>query len=190
MHGRWLVGLIETGKICDNNEDKFHGDPGSWLGAIGYFSVLNQIGNCFKLKSEGSEGKEDSNKIKKALKYFSDLNDDKEINALYALRNSFAHDYSLQNINKNCPELNFCFEVYDGIDGRVVTLPQINWNDRSPKAPENTTRINLRAFGDMVEKLINNLRKLAKDDKVEIALKGGIDEFKDRYFFIVYSGKK
>src|SRR3954467_15732365 len=72
----------ETG---DKDGSNSFGHLGSWLGTIGYLSLLDQIGGCFKKVSGATV---DSNKsgIIKALKNFSGFNDN-EIDAIYALRN-------------------------------------------------------------------------------------------------------
>src|SRR3989304_5474784 len=79
---RTATGRDEFGRKVDHT--KF----GCWLGVIGYMALLDQIGTCFKPKQKSYESE---TSIHKALKYFSNLSDD-EIEALYALRCSFAHD--------------------------------------------------------------------------------------------------
>jgi len=77
------------------------GHPGNWLGAIGYLTILDQIGSTFKNVSSDNK-KPSENSIKYAVKSFdfeSLGNDIKKLNALIGLRNAFAHDFNLVNIN-------------------------------------------------------------------------------------------
>jgi hypothetical protein len=121
---------------------------GSWLGAMGYMALLDQIGSCFKPREESVQ---QGNTIRTALKYFSNLSDD-EIDALYALRCAFAHDYSLYNIPSNRRRsLQHQFAVGVGA-GPIVSFPKMPWDgDYNNKTAENETVINLEAFGDLVE---------------------------------------
>jgi hypothetical protein len=77
-----------------------HGFEGNWLSAIGYFTILDQMGSCYKPMAE-PEPKANANTIKFVIEKFAfDLvnNDDRELNALIALRNAFTHDFNLLNI--------------------------------------------------------------------------------------------
>jgi len=151
---------------------------GCWLGAIGYMALLDQIGTCFKPKQKPYES---GNSIRKALKYFSNLSDD-EIEALYALRCSFAHDFSLHNIKKDKPSRTHRFRVGIGASTHVVTLPTIRWDGNyESENLDNFTTINLEAFGDLVEDICHQLFTLASRDELEIILSGGSDELFHRY---------
>lgn len=100
---RYMSGRdLDTGKIISERKT---GSPGSWLGAIGYMILLDQIGSCFKPKTS-NEIK--GNSIYKTLKYFTNLKDE-EINALYAMRCALTHDYCLYNKSSN-PQLNHHFK--------------------------------------------------------------------------------
>ena len=156
------------------NQDKI----GSWLGAIGYLCLLDQIGSCFR---PSNANRVNGNSIKKALKYFTDLSE-KEINAIYALRCAFAHDFSLYNINHRKPELTHQFAVGIGGSMTTVILPKEQWDgDYSNRTPENKTIINLEALGDLIEGVCVKLFNLAKQDELEIELEGGSDELLNRY---------
>jgi hypothetical protein len=70
-----------------------HGDEGNWLSAIGYFTILDQMGSCYKPLGD-PEPQVNTNAIKFVIEKFAfDLinNDDRELNALIALRNAFTH---------------------------------------------------------------------------------------------------
>jgi len=108
---------IETGAKDSSNT---FGHLGSWLGTMGYITILDQIGKCYRPKGKTALERNKSTIIK-ALKYFSDLNDS-EINALYALRNAFFHDFSL--FNKDNSKYLHQFIVDNHPTNRVVVLPK------------------------------------------------------------------
>lgn len=120
----------------------------------------------------------------KALKLFTLLNDDK-IDAIYALRCSFAHDYSLFNIPTNGkPSLFHYFQVHQGENGEVVYLPEVRWDgNHQNQTPQNLTKVNLELLGDLVEGICTNLKNLAEKDELEIMLTDGSDELIYRYSF-------
>lgn len=173
----------ETGNKDGSNS---FGHLGSWLGTIGYLSLLDQIGGCFK-KVGGPAVDLNKSGIIKALKNFSRFSDN-EIDAIYALRNSFAHDYSLQNIGKR-PGLTHHFLVDNSETNPVIVLPTQQWDGViATKTKDNMTYINLQRLGDKIEELIKNLTLLADRDEVEIILTGGRSELIDRYSFV--TGKR
>jgi hypothetical protein len=148
---RTLTGRnIKTGHRSEI-EDK----SDSWLGTIGYFTVLDQIGSCYKIKSKNIPK---GNTIFTALKSFTDL-EEREIHALYALRCAFTHDFGLFNINQNKKkELTHHFTV-TGIGRRkLISLPINQWDGNFyNKKIENMTTINLPLLTDLIEKIISSL---------------------------------
>jgi hypothetical protein len=170
---------VNTGEKDGSNE---FGHLGSWLGTIGYLTLLDQIGRCFK-RVNGPIIEDNKSGIIKALKHFSPL-DDNQINAIYALRNSFAHDFSLQNINGRAG-LTHHFVVDNSSTEPLIILPSEVWDgDLASKSNINLTKINLQALGDEVEKLVKNLIQLNSDNQVEIILEKGQEELIKRYFFV------
>lgn len=151
---------IETGAKDKTNT---LGHLGSWLGTIGYFSLLNQIGNCFR-RINGPKVEVNKSGFIKALKNFTDLNDD-EIDALYALRNCFAHDFSLHNVG-NRQSLTHHFSIDNSSTNPAIILPRKKWNGVIlNKTSQNKTYINLQALGDIVELLIQNIIQLVEKMK-------------------------
>lgn len=158
-----------------------NGKYGSWIGALGYMALLDQIGSCFKPRNVITVK---DNTIKKALGYFTTL-EEAEKNALYSLRCAFAHDFSLCNIRDNKPELTHFFLVCEGSKGNVVTLPKVQWDgDFKNVASDNVTIVDLELFGDLVENICSQIRMLAQKNDLEITLAGGSDELIRRYSFV------
>src|ERR1700754_1365978 len=115
----YVAALRDARKFTKRNQDNGQkldtdscGDHGSWLGAIGYITLLDQIGKCFKPKTVITIS--DGNTICKALKYFASHIPEAEVNVIYALRNACAHDYSLYNINTRTPTYTHPFTVVQG----------------------------------------------------------------------------
>ena len=156
------------------------GKHGSWLGAVGYFVLLDQIGKCFKPRGVARVR---GSAIRQALKHFSRLGDP-EIDALYALRCAFAHDYSLINVNAQEPSLTHVFAVGQGATPTVVSLPATRWNgDLAAPGSHCQTVVSLEAFGDLVEDVVARLRDAAARGDLEILLPEGSDELVRRYLF-------
>jgi hypothetical protein len=151
---------------------------GNWLGAIGYMTLLDQIGTCFKPRSaEVVTG----NSFTKALSYFADLNH-AERQALYALRCSFVHDFALYNIHPKNSSLTHHFEVHADPNAPLIQLPTVQWDGRrSARTPDSTTRVNLTAVCTLVELVASKLFELANADELEVVLPGGSDELLERY---------
>ena len=158
---------------------------GGWLAAIGYFALLEQIGNCFRPKETQVRVHGNENGIKKALKFFSPLSKE-EIDALYALRCAFAHDFSLSNLKVEGSKRLYHFKVTEGTLTPLVTFPMENWDGSYQDiTPETITTVNLELFGDMVEDLIARLMEMVQKDQLAIALKGGPEELEKRYSFVI-----
>ena len=156
------------------------GNHGSWLGAIGYLVLLDQIGKCFKPKNVAAIG---DNSISKALKYFTTLPHD-QIDALYALRNAFAHDYALYNINNARPTYTHHFTVVQSPTQAIVIPPQIPWDGiPANRTAANLTIVNLEALGDTTEIICGALLTHVNNNNLEVTLPGGSDELLQRYSF-------
>lgn len=180
----FVKGLSETREAAGRDPStgkKITGrDHASWIGVIGYMALLDQIGSCFKPKYSATVN---GNSICRALNYFSTLSS-QEIDAIYALRCAFAHDFSLYNINMEKPGLTHCFKVFGSSLDPLIELPKRPWNgDYQNKQPECQTAINLELLGELVEQICHKLFALAKANDLEVALSNGSDELLQRYSF-------
>lgn len=178
-----------TGRNLENGEHIIsppHGRLDSWLGALGYLTILDQIGKCYRPKLKSNIPK--TNSITKALKYFTRLNEN-EINAIYALRCAFSHDYSLFNIGPKGEKdpLTHHFTVTGIGYDNLVELPKYAWDGKHDnKTFENRTVINLIKLGDLVEGIYDTLTTYFTADELIIDLPGGHMELKDRYLMFAY----
>lgn len=181
VHALRNIRLI-TGRNIDSgviDSDSNLGYPGNWIGAIGYLTILDQIGKCYRPNSKNKITDKRS-PIKKALAYFTKISDE-EANAVYALRNAFHHDFSLLNIyNGN----NYHFAVNQHATNPVVILPSIQWDGNiNNRNICNQTYINLQALGDLVENIYTQLLQLENSNKLVLDLDGGKEELTARYIF-------
>jgi hypothetical protein len=163
-----------TGQSLPNHEHD------SWVGALGYLCLLEQIGTCFQKKGHSLPASTPENSLVRALLTFSTLRD-KEIAAIYALRCAFAHDFSLFNVHPK-PELTHYFRLFGEIESSIVQLPKVQWNgDFATRSAECMTSIGLTMLGDEVERICAQLRTPAAANQLEIVLRGGPDELVNRY---------
>ncbi len=154
--------------------------PGRWSGTMIYFSILDQIGECYQPTGAVPNS---TNSIQKALELFTSL-PPLERDAIYALRNAFFHDFSLYNRNNKYPNLQHVFNVDNHPTNPPVLLPATKWEGAmSNNNPENITYINLRALGDLVENIYLKLLYLHEKGQLELILPGGQSELLGRYIF-------
>ncbi len=164
---------------------------GSWLGAIGYLMVLDQLGSAVKHRSSSATDVKRS--FERTLHDFpGDLKQlvpdsdehDKVRHKLYGLRCALAHDFSLTNDCGADDPRTALFRL--DRDTRLIQLPepQSAWKGHGhPANPGAETRISLRALGDLVESVVRQICTLHTTGDVEIALAGGAAEMELRCFF-------
>jgi len=161
----------------------------SWIGAIGYLCVVDQLSSAVRHASPTSRSRTEADAPDnyRVLYDFTDL-DSVSIEALYGLRCSLAHDYSLANRKPGLPARQHVFHL-SGDPGQVTNLPSsedLRWNGdwaESDTAFE-PTEVSLRAVGDLVEVLVSTIRAEHRAGNVQIALPGGPAEMDRRYFFL------
>lgn len=101
-HARQLSGFdketrMENRLLLDINNNSILELGQSQIGLINYLLILDMLGSVFKkVASEAKEKKRNS--ITYVLEQFSILNDKRDRDAIKALRNCLAHNYSLLNI--------------------------------------------------------------------------------------------
>ena len=160
---------------------------GCWLGILGYFSILDQIGKCFS-NSERSINNKD-NDIIQALRNFTDVSEE-EIYALYALRCALIHEYSLFNMPKTKNKIELLvhrFSITIGDYYPLITLPKNQWNGNfGTNFKNDETIVNVEKFCDLVENIYNYICKLFDEGKLNIKLKGGSDELLQRFSFGIF----
>lgn len=136
---------------------------GDWLGAIGYLTLLDQVGGSVKVRKPlrqpyGKSG------VLQALADFSNLPEEDSL-CLYALRNSLAHNFSLVNVppedarigKKKRRKMTHLFTLTEGTT-QLIHWSSRKWNPRQANGTEATT-VDLRLLGDLVEEVIANMNR-------------------------------
>jgi hypothetical protein len=155
---------------------------GSWTGAMCYLTILDQIGTCYRPINEPVMN---NSAIQRSLKYFAKQLSDEEIDAIYALRNAFFHDFSLYNRNSKSPSLQHTFSVGNHPSARVVILPSRQWDGKmKSRANDNNTFINLKTLGDVVETIYTSLIHQNENAQLCLDLPEGSGELLDRYTMV------
>ena len=185
---------LDTGELLpdgDRSSGQLAADRGHWLGAVGYMLMLDQLGTAVKL-TDVREGNAiaramppakrnqkkarrtpKANAFKLTLYRFSDVTDD-EGHALWALRNAFAHDYSLMNK----PTHRF---MLTDVLGRVVEPATNKWNGKVGDTDDTDTTVGLVDFGDLCEQIHRQV--LDEHKKGNLAMAIPESEMKERCFF-------
>jgi hypothetical protein len=150
----------------------------SWLAATGYLMLLDQIGTCFKLARRPVSP--NTNSFIHAMQHFSPITDPCVHEGLYALRNAFAHDYSLFNPNANNQLRRHAFLLDANDHDPLIEFPAISWGgDYGSTASAMATKVNLRRVGDLVEEVVETLRRAHTASHLEVRL--GLPQFMIRY---------
>jgi hypothetical protein len=156
-------------------------DHDSWVGALGYLSLLELIGTCFIRKGLDQQTPEEIIPFIHALETFGGITKE-EISALYALRCAFAHDFSLYNVHPTKPELTHYFQLLVDADIPLLQTAKKPWDGDYRRTPQEcATVVGLPRIGDLVENIYISLQQLAKSGGLEIRLSGGARELSDRY---------
>ncbi len=177
-----------TGRNQDTGIALPHGYLGNWIGAIGYLTILDQIGKCYRPLSKSKITPANMPSIQKALVYFTNLIEDERI-AIYALRNAFHHDFSLLNRDEQKKRAKYIhhFIVDATPTSPLIKIPTTKWDGKIENLnQENHTYVNLQAFGDLVEKIYKTLLELESKNELSLELDGGESELQARYLFCHY----
>lgn len=163
----YIAALIDARLATGRNKKtgkKLKKSHGSWVGTLGYMALLDHLGKIIRPK-ETKRNYTGKNNFIRALMVFTDLKN-VEIDSLYALRCSFAHDYSLYNIPDNKKDsLVHLFKVKQGEGGELVVFPKKTWSEDFNDISE--TVINIELLGDLVERIHKNIIKGIHSNEVE-----------------------
>jgi hypothetical protein len=169
---------VETGTVVDEAK------TGSWLGAIGYLLLLDQIGTAVRPKrGPGVPAPTGGSSICKALEWFAPHHIEKGRKAIYALRCALAHDYSLFNNHRNDPDMRHEFALHRG-EGRVVQLPPISWSGSYTTLERYPTEISLRALGDDIEYVVRRVLDCYEHGDLTIGAGISAEELTLRYSLV------
>src|SRR4029077_1830063 len=165
-HSTLLAALRDARRLTGRNPEtgdlKTPANAGNWLGALGYFVVLDQIGKIF---TDGNP-----NEVVSALRRFSRPSlSSHQLDSLYALRCALSHNYSL--VNKDWSKLYWRkFRLSDTATEPLVRKAAVPWKgvfgttDRREQ-----TSVNLRKLGGLVERIVSRLKRELEDGTLDLA---------------------
>ncbi|MFC4080904.1 hypothetical protein [Amycolatopsis samaneae] len=179
---------LNTGEVEPEEVERV----GCWLGAVGYMTMFDLVGSVFKpahaIELAGQP-------FIRTLQYFAPEIGEVERDALYSLRCSFVHDFSLVNVpatgSQQARERRTHHFMLNDADetGPIVKLPPQRWDgDLNHVRLLNATWVNLRSLGDLAEEVYKELVMLHDNGELVLALSGGLDELKRRYAMTVRPG--
>lgn len=166
---------IETGEVIVDDPTT----TGNWLGALGYMALLDHIGLCYQPEVFPRTTPETSGFIK-ALTYFAPELPEPEIMTLWALRNSFAHNYSLANPRPTAKH-RYRFLLSAEAGQPLVVPALVPWDGTIRLKTRHETVVNLRAFGDLAERIVAEVQRLAASNQLAVVLAGGIEGLKGQF---------
>ena len=177
--------ILFQGGSCDDALASKMLHPCLFSGVLLYLVLLEQIGTLFRVKSLGEMPRK--NCIKDALKMFSSLLTDDEIEAINDLRNSLAHNFGLAteyNSRRGKLKKHHLFMLDFNNNAKLVALPREAWDGNfEHKYESNMTKIGVFAFCNQVETIVERLKKSASCGDVELRLSEA--EAKARFTIIV-----
>lgn len=155
-----------------------------WAGTLVYFALLDQIGGTLRpARSRDIKGEPS---IERALRQFAPVTTKRQRQALYALRNAFAHEFGLININRRRPEYTFTFSVDDDVGAPLLRWPPRRWDGEVSSASTGTrTVVGLPAFGDVCETVVRSVRQ--QSNSVRLRSRVDTDELQRRFAFRIAS---
>lgn len=171
-HGgaHWVVESALSAALRDargaTNRCVLHGEPAlggatpSWLGAAGYFGILDQLSTA--LTSTGTHEPQFRVLHEGWGSPIIETSDVPKIKALWALRCAFMHDFGLvnQGRGRTASELTHIFNLtMDDATDAIVELPAKRWERTGAPTAENKTRVSLVGVGNLVERTVSNLRR-------------------------------
>lgn len=145
--------------------------PPSWIGAIAYLCFIDQVGTVLRRPSRRAPDR--MNGFLRALHYFAPQLSIEESEALYALRCSLAHNYSLSNPSER-PLRRHIFLLWPS-GAPLLQLPEIPWSGQyvgSSPEPNARTQVCLEAVGDLGEQVAASILEchadgdLAADERI------------------------
>ena len=148
-----------------------------WLGVAGYLSILDQLGSVVVAAGRRAPTQA-SPRFKLAAATFCGIRGEDE-RALWALRNSLIHDFSLINIptSRSGPTLRaFSLRTV----GAMVEHPAQDWDGTFPVDQGQRTRVNVREVAEQVERGVERARALYAAGNLDDALPEL--EVESRYF--------
>jgi hypothetical protein len=128
------------------------GRLGTWLGAMGYLALIDQVGKTVRWTDRAGVGRTDFEAILSQAGVSA-----ADAAALYALRNAMVHSYGLANEHARRPELQHFFQLNIWGGSPLVEHPARPWSGDPNDVADQTTTVSLEAVGNLGEVLVLDL---------------------------------
>jgi hypothetical protein len=171
----------------DENSGKLNSNiSGSWLAALGYLALIEQVGSCYN-RPEGNES--DPRDLVRAIRQFSKVSEADSLEVLYGLRCSLSHNYAIVRNDARYPKQpKYAFIVHPiptSGTGRVplIKYPATPWDgDYSKLAnPDFRTMVSIAGIGDLFEEIFASVKDLHTKGGLRLRLPA--NEFFWKYFW-------
>ncbi|MEY2397801.1 MAG: hypothetical protein QOJ00_975 [Actinomycetota bacterium] len=153
---------------------------GTWLGAMGYLALIDQIGKVLRW----------TDRAEQMGTYFEQIlrqhgKTEAEAAALYGLRNAMVHSYGLANTNAKYRDRQHFFTLNVWGGSPLVDLPVTAWDgDPASITEKTTTTVSLQAVGNLGETLVLDLQESFLRDNSCVTLRQDANTVRAGYFFL------
>jgi hypothetical protein len=137
-----------------------------------YLILLEHVGSYLSDSKLSTKPDGSGEAFKRALDMFGPPMSVDERDALWVLRNSFAHDFSLA---KKRGHQQFLLG-WTRASQPPVTLPAVPWDGADYSSPANPTEVNLRAVEDLAEDVVRKIKNLARAQPQRLYVLSDIDD--------------
>lgn len=169
------VGTLEAG-LRDARVTMAHGNA-LWLATLGYLVVAEQVGKFVaRPNTSFPRGGSEACFLAGVREFAPRRVGPRAATGLYGLRCSLAHEYGTRNVPLSANKEARLFVLAQ--DGPLIKHARVKW-DRTPTGARRATmrtRVNVRAVGDLVESIVDNLRREHAVGAVWIAPKRTAEE--------------
>jgi hypothetical protein len=175
---------LDTGAPRDAPQDRPEG--GIWSASLMYMVLCDQIGTAFEPLDADALPPETPG-FRRSLIHFGrrlQTLSEQDLDTLWALRCSFAHDYSLINRpERPNPRARFSrlFALTWSTGPPLVQDPPTLWDGDMTRLPPGRSFVNLRAFEELVEGMVVEVQQLCRDHKLVLAGEMDARMFTARY---------
>lgn len=185
---------ISTGEVIDSNDgipfellnrdDVFNNcmlEDTAFTGLLTYLILIDQIGSIF---TKSMPRKRDNNGFKEAIKTFSTITCEEDIDAIYQLRCSLAHSFGLVSNKRKNKNEHRKFSLSFVKTSPIVRHPITEWESNyADKSDDTSTIIGVYALCDEIEYMIQNIINM--ENEGTLLLKKPEEEIKSCYTIIL-----
>jgi hypothetical protein len=191
-HSHFQVALDEVRFLTGRDRKNGTYNPNhayiGFVGLLGYLCIIDHLGEIFSPKNPKQVLPDPkTNSFKRLLYEFTNLSS-QEINTLYGLRCSLAHNFSLANDDKR--HLYF-FSVVRSVTHPLIAPAITPWDgvfrDTSDPIEPYRTTVNMVKVGDLVEIINRELIALHQKNELDCITEFPQMELISRYAFIIRS---